>query len=207
MNTPPREQKDGEESDSVLNKEKGNAANAHIYANPITIICLKNVVKSSYDAGKRREEMEWEDFPPIHVPTKDPESNVRAQMGHLFLAANLMPHNKDLRRLAYKDCYRVAQADNDHTLYLMPRDQRLPKNQTLVEGSPESHRDKIGTASGKSERSPRKVGLSFFSAETHQIRKGPEEMRKGDDSILSSPATIKKRYKKKPKSRLVEEEL
>ncbi|KFY64302.1 hypothetical protein V496_03333 [Pseudogymnoascus sp. VKM F-4515 (FW-2607)] len=204
VNTPPGEQQDGEESDSVLNKEKGNAANAHIY-NPMTVICLKKVVASSYDAGKRREEMEWKDFTQIQVPTEDPESNVMAQMSLLSSAANLTPHNKDLRRLAYQDCYRVAKADNDHTLYLMSGDQGLPKNQRLVEVWPGNHRDKIGAASGKSERSPRKVGLSFRSDETHLIRKGPEEMRKGD-AIHSSPATIKKRPKKEPKSRLVEEE-
>ncbi|KAL5351936.1 hypothetical protein ACLOAV_003798 [Pseudogymnoascus australis] len=203
VNTPPGEQQDGEESDSVLNKEKGNAANAHIY-NPMTVICLKKVVASSYDAGKRREEMEWKDLTPIHVPTKDPESNVMAQMSHLSSAANLTPHNKDLRRLAYQDCYRVAKADNDHTLYLMPGDQGLPKNQRLVEGGPEHHRDKIGAASGKFEKSARKVGLSFYSDETHLIRKAPEEMRKGDDSI-QSPATIKKRPKKEARSRRVEQ--
>jgi hypothetical protein len=203
VNTPPGQQQDGEESDSVLNKEKGNAANAHIY-NPMTVICLKKVVRSSYNPKKRREEMEWEDFPPIHVSPKDPESNVMAQMGHLFLAANLTPHNKDLRRLAYQDCYRVAKADNDHTLYLMPGDQGLPKNQTLVKGSPENHRDKIGAASGEAE-SDRKVGLSFYSDEPHRIRKEPKQMRKVDDSIHISPATIKKRPKKEPKSRRVED--
>lgn len=203
-NTPPVEQQDGEESDSVLNKEKGNAANAHIYANPMTIICLKKVVRSSYDAIKRREDMEWEDFPPIQVSTKDPESNVMAQMRHLFLAANLRPHNRDLRRLRYRDCYKVAQADNDHTLYLMPGDEGLPKNQTLVEGRVGDHRDKIGAASGRAEKSARKVGLSFYNDEPHRIRKAPVEMRNVGDSIHSSPATIKKRPKKELKSRRVD---
>jgi hypothetical protein len=193
-NTPSVEQLDGEESDTVLDKEKANATNTHIYANNMTLIRLKRIVSSSYDEGKQREEMEWEDYPPIEVSTKDPHGNVMVRMRSLFRTARLRPYNRDLRALTYQDCYKVAQDDDDHTLYLMPVNEGFLENRKLVEAGPDDHRDKVAAVGrGMAKTRARKVGLSFYYDEPHRIRRAPDGMRIVNDSQLSSPAAIKNR--------------
>jgi hypothetical protein len=45
---------------------------------------------------------------------------------------HLKPHDSNLNKLEYKDCYKVAEEDKDHTLYLM-----VPSQQTKEEKAAE----------------------------------------------------------------------
>lgn len=194
----PESTSEREESDTVLSKEKANATNTHIFSNNMTVIHLKKMVGTSYDEGLRGQVIQWEDYPPIEVSTENPQGNVILHMRRLFHTANLRPYNKDLRIVADRDCYKVAQDDDKHTLYLMPANDTLPSTRKLVEAKSDEHRDKIG-AVGKGNR---KIGLNFYSDEPHRIRRAPDGIRIADSSTPSKVSSISRSKIMKVKSNM-----
>ena len=55
----------------------------------------------------------------MEVPINDPQDLVEQKMRWCWQKIHLKPHDSNLNRLEYRDCYRAAIEDENHTLYLM----------------------------------------------------------------------------------------
>lgn len=104
---------------ALLDNEKDNAANAHILDKDNTIIYLKKRVGGSHDRSKPAKDWSWVEVQSMDVPIGDPHNIVERKMKRIWQQAHLKPHDKNLRTLEYRDCYKVAVEADDHTLYLM----------------------------------------------------------------------------------------
>jgi hypothetical protein len=110
----------GQEEDDLLETEIENATNAQILDRDTTIIYFKKRVGASNDTLKPVEALTWEDVTSLEVPPGDPGDVVSKRAEMFGTHRQWLPYDRKLRRLAYGDCYRVAVADKEHTLFLMP---------------------------------------------------------------------------------------
>jgi hypothetical protein len=112
-----------EEEDSglldLLHQEGRNVTNACILDESTIIIYLKKRVGDSHDVSKPAKDWVWEDMQQMEVPIDDPQDLVGQKMSSCWQKIRLKPHDSNLNRLEYGDCYRAAIEDENHTLYLM----------------------------------------------------------------------------------------
>lgn len=123
--------------DDLLDKEKDNATNSSILEpNTITVFVRKRV-GDSRDVSRLAEDCEWVDMPSLEIPTGDPYDSVGRRMRMLWAAKKLRPHDSNLRRLEYEDCYKAAEADANNTLYMMAAspqtDEEMAIESTLIQ--------------------------------------------------------------------------
>jgi hypothetical protein len=123
--------------DDLLDKEKDNATNSSILEpNTITVFVRKRV-GDSRDVSRLAEDCEWVDMPLLEIPTRDPYNSVGRRMRMLWAAKKLRPHDSNLRRLEYEDCYKAAKADVNNTLYMMAAspqtDEEMAIESTLIQ--------------------------------------------------------------------------
>ncbi|KFZ22652.1 hypothetical protein V502_02869, partial [Pseudogymnoascus sp. VKM F-4520 (FW-2644)] len=120
---PERPRQEDEESDSslldLLHIESQNATNARIFAQDTVTIHLKKAIKESQWVSKPAKDLPFDQLDSIVVPTEDPQNVVRDRMILLHEEEGLLPHNGMGRRVNNDDCYAVAEAADDHTLYMI----------------------------------------------------------------------------------------
>ena len=116
---PERPRQEDEESNSILEIESENATNAQILAQNTVTIHLKKAIKESQWVSKPAKDLPFDQLDSIVVPTEDPQNVVRDRMILLHEEEGLLPHNGMGRRVNNEDCYAVAEAADDHTLYMI----------------------------------------------------------------------------------------
>jgi hypothetical protein len=114
--------------DDLLDPERDNAANARILDKNTIVIYLRKRVGDSHDVSKPAKGWEWVDLEPMEIPIGDPHNLVGQNMRQYWQLMHLKPHDSNLNKLEFEDCYKVAEEDEDHTLYLM-----VPSQQTEEE--------------------------------------------------------------------------
>ena len=126
----------GQEGDNLdsalLDNEKDNAGNAYILDRNNTTIYLKKGVGDSHDASKPAKDWKWEVVHQMDVPIGDPHDIVGHKIRQVWHEMHLKPHDKNLRILENRDCYKVAVEADDHTLYMI-----VPSPQTEKERAAE----------------------------------------------------------------------
>jgi hypothetical protein len=110
--------------DDLLDPERYNAANSRILDKNTTIIYVRKRVGDSHDVSKPAKYWEWADCVMLEVPTGDPQDIVSQRMKMFWEQRRLKPHDSNLRRLEYEDCYKAAKEDEHHTLYMMKPSQQ-----------------------------------------------------------------------------------
>jgi hypothetical protein len=200
----------------LLNHEKDNAANSHILKQQI-VIYFKQRVGNSDDTSKSAKAWEWTDLEAMQVPVGDPHNEVQERAKLLWHYRHLRPHNEHLKILQDKDCYKAAEDDTHHTLYLMldspskrpplrprrPRDKkpyekppsapqpRPPridgKAKEQVESSEMDHMDQRVRGPDQPDKEPTKFGWTDKKDSSPQIRKGGKIRKERNQGGSAAP--------------------
>ena len=193
--------------EEVLDQEEENAANARILDKNTVIIHLRKRVDDTCDISKPAKDYEWTEAEMLEVPIGDPHKIVSGKMRRYWHETQIMPRNWEQKILGFDDCYRAAEEDTDHALYMVVPsaqakwiDPSLPKPKqqvNLVNSTSETHRDKIGRGQqktmlvgGRKQKFQNKIGMSF-QEESVGIREGPQKMRTMEQPMVDQSRETK----------------